>query len=115
MIKRNKISSGLQNQRVEFFKQNNTTDGYGGLVSENTSYWQTSANVSEFKVNKTFEAYQDKLKNSFLFSVRFREDKGVAVDDLILYRGNYYVVKDIETDFINKVFINIIASYNGKG
>lgn len=114
MTKTNRIVSGLQNQRIELFRQSNVSDGYGGITSENVSYWQTYANTKQLSNLNTFgsETNQDRLINIFQFNVRYRVDKNVLVDDLILYRGKYFVVKEVLTDYVYKDYLTITAQAN---
>ena len=98
-------------RKVEVFNTIPASDGYGGnTVTDNSlgSFWAEVKQLSSFKDHTT--GISD-LKTTYSFKVRANPSITPLTSDLsIVYKGQKYVVNDIQYDDENFRFVNIRAN-----
>lgn len=102
-----KLHSGLLNQKIGIYNQVNTDDGYGGAISEDVLYWQTSASVEPIRSQRSIQANQEQLKPSYMFTLRNRNDKFLTSGMTVLWRGERWTIVSAEVDFTYKTYLRI--------
>ena len=108
------ITSQL-NQRISFYRLVNTSDGAGGSYPLPVIYWaDTYASVKDKAQKRTNEAGNLILENGIEFTLRFRGDKTVLVNDILKYRRQSFIIRSVELDYVSKVQIVVFAVSNGK-
>jgi len=104
-----KLNSGELNQRIDIYQNADTDNGSGGSIPGEVVYWATSAQVKPLRSLRTVQANQEELKPSFSFTVRNRNDKFVAEDMFLKWRGQVFTITSAEVDFVYKEWLTIIA------
>lgn len=103
------MNPGYLNQKIEIIRFEDTDDGAGSSFPVEVSYWQTSATVKPMRSNRSLQANQEELKPTFIFEVRFRDDKFLNVDMQVKWRGQYFTIQSAEPDYVYKQNIVIIG------
>lgn len=107
--------TGKLNQRISFYRMQNVSDGAGGNYPEPVIYWEnTYANVLDKSSRRQTQSGDLVLEDGLEFTLRFREDKTVQVDDIIKYRRKAYIVRSVFPDDVYKVHLKVFAVSNGK-
>lgn len=102
-----KLHSGLLNQKIGIYNQVNIDYGYGGAISEDVLYWQTSASVEPIRSQRSIQANQEVLKPSYMFTLRNRNDKFLTSGMTVLWRGERWTIVSAEVDFVYKEYIRV--------
>lgn len=109
------IDSGDLTQRIAIYLNAQTSDGFGGTIPNNTVYWSTFAKVDQLRSSRTQEANQSPMKQVFSFTVRYRDDKQIENDMLLLWRGQYYIIQGYEPDVIFQKYVRFDATVWNQG
>ena len=101
-------------RKVQIYKVESVSDGFGGFTVEDVligSFWANVSQVSSFRDNANGGSY---IKDNYLFKIRNNSALNVDMNNLsIVYRDTKYVVNTFEYDDELFRFVNITA--NGKG
>jgi SPP1 family predicted phage head-tail adaptor len=107
-----RTASGLLNQRIEIYSDQDYPDGSGGMTPNTVAYWITSANVKPISWRRDLSQGQEILKPAFTFEISDRNDKTVRANMLIKYRGAWFTITNVVPDYVyvQKLIITAITS-----
>lgn len=109
------IDTGDLTQKIAIYENNQIPDGYGGTIPNDTVYWSTFAKVEQLRSSRTQEANQSPMKQVFSFTVRYRNDKQIQNDMLLLWRGQYYIISGYVPDVIFQKYVKFDATVWNQG
>lgn len=105
-----KLSSGLQNQRIEIYSDQDVKNESGGVEPNTVLYWSTAANVYQLTANRSIDVGVENLKPTIRFNVRDRQDKNVQSDMLVKWRGTWFTIIECRPDFVYVERMTIYAT-----
>lgn len=109
------MNSGLINQKIEIYSNAAIPDGYGGTNPDNELYWSTNATVKILRSSRTQEANQSPMKQVCSFEVRYRNDKQIANDMLLKWRGSWFVIQGYNPDVVYQTYVKFDAIASNSG
>ena len=109
------INTGDLTQRIAIYENNQIQDGYGGTIPNDTVYWSTFAKVDQLRSSRTQEANQSPMRQVFSFTVRYRDDKQIQNDMLLLWRGQYYIISGYVPDVVFQKYVKFDATVWNQG
>ena len=109
------INTGDLTQRIAIYENNQIPDGYGGTIPNDTVYWSTFAKVDQLRSSRTQEANQSPMRQVFSFTVRYRDDKQIQNDMLLLWRGQYYIISGYVPDVVFQKYVKFDATVWNQG
>ena len=107
----------MKNYRVSDFKEtidvksiSFTTDLAGGTTPSYGTYISCLAKVDAYDGDLYIESGERVINNKYTFIVRYHESTA-AIDksNLIVYRGNNYIIHSVITEDEDRFYIKIIA------
>jgi SPP1 family predicted phage head-tail adaptor len=108
------VFSGELRHKVVFKQPVSSLNNEGGEEVDYSDAITTFARVDKFNQFRTTEAMADKLSGSLDFTIRHSIDReAIGKDWLILYRGNNYVIHQIEHLEQKQKFIRFTAKSTG--
>lgn len=104
--------TGLINQRIEIYADQDIPDGSGGMIPNSVLYWATSANVKPIHARRDLAQAQEQFKPAFTFEISDRNDKNVRPNMLLKYRGSWFTITNCVPDYVyvQKLVITAITS-----
>lgn len=104
--------TGLINQRIEIYANDNQRDGYAGVTQsiQAEPYWSTNAEVFQLRSSRSLEANQTELKPMLRFKVRYRNDKNLLDDMVVKWRGTFFIIQNYIPDVVYKQYIQFDAT-----
>lgn len=105
-----KLSSGLQNQKIEIYSDQDVKNESGGVEPNTVLYWATAANVYQSTANRSIDVGVENLKPTIRFNVRDRQDKNVQPDMLVKWRGAWFTIIECRPDFVYVERMTIYAA-----
>lgn len=109
------IETADLSQKIAIYENKQIKDGYGGTIPNNQLYWATFAKVEQLRSSRTQEANQSPMKQVFSFTVRYRNDKQIENDMLLLWRGQYYIISGYVPDVIFQKYVKFDATVWNEG
>lgn len=109
------IDTGDLSQKIAIYENDQIPDGYGGTIPNNEVYWSTFAKVEQLRSARTQEANQSPMKQVFTFTIRYRDDKQIQNDMLLLWRGQYYIIQGYVPDVIFQKYVKFDAVVRNAG
>ena len=107
MISRNYLN------RVEIWKEQSVSDGYGGFVTEDVYIRKVWAKIITKGAGYKFQQFGlNDFKNPVLFSVRAKINLVLTEKHFIKYKSKKYFVKGIENVNLEAIEINIFTDEN---
>lgn len=103
------IATSDLSQKITIYENAQLPDGFGGTIPNNAVYWSTFAKVEQLRSSRTQEANQSPMKQVFTFTVRYRNDKQIENDMLLLWRRQYYIVQGYVPDVIFQKYVKFDA------
>jgi hypothetical protein len=104
--------SGLINQRIEIYSDQDIKDGSGGVIPNSVVYWATTAHVRPIAARRDLGQAQEIFQPAFTFEISDRNDKTVKPNMLIKYRGAWLTITNCVPDYpyVQKLTITAITS-----
>lgn len=84
------------NTRIEIWATTAVDDGYGGTTPVQTKLTTTWAKVQTAKGAKYTAIGLQELKNPIIVNVRYNPNRELSEGMFIVYRGNKYIIQNIE-------------------
>lgn len=109
------MTTGRLTQKIQIMARANISDGYAGYTPNNVLYWETFADVKALRSSRTLEANQSPLKQSYSFTIRYRKDKNLENDMLVVWRGDYYVITGYTPDVVYQEYVKFDALATSSG
>ena len=83
---------GKYDQRIKFFNEGTTSDGYGGTTPSVVEVLTTWARVEQLKVSKNIEQAQMSLPTMYRVGVLCRDGFEPNVEHIVEWRGKRYAI-----------------------
>lgn len=104
-----KTPSGLINQKIEIYSDQDTPNSSGGVNPNSALYWATTAETKPVTVRRQDQMGVTIFEAAMQFTVRDRIDKNVLENMLLKYRGVFYTIVSSVPDYVYNEFLVIKA------
>lgn len=95
-----KTPSGLINQKIEIYSDQDAPDGSGGVEPNVVPYWATTAETKPVTVRRQDLMGVTIFEAAMQFAVRDRLDKNVLENMQLKYRGAWYTIISAIPDYV---------------
>jgi len=101
---------GKRRERVKIYRLEKIIDEGGGSDTVPVLYWETWAEISQIKVSRNAEVFQDKLRQIYSLVIRHRNDKTVSDNMIVEFKGKKTSIHTIDNEKFRDQFIELIVS-----
>ena len=107
-----KTPSGLINQKIEIYSDQDTPNSSGGVNPNSALYWATTAKTKPVTVRRQDQMGVTIFEAAMQFEVRDRIDKNVLENMLLKYRDAWYTIVSAIPDYVynEMLIINAVTS-----